>query len=139
MRVALVGCSKMKLDRPAPARELYTSAAFRMSLGYAVREVAPHGRVFILSALHGLLDTERVVAPYDFTMREVVDVGAWAEGVCAELADLVGPVELVIFAGRAYADPIGRVLAGRRGWSVVEPLRGLTQGPRLRFLARFGV
>jgi hypothetical protein len=50
MRIGLVGCVKGKRSRPAPARELYTSALF---LGRRAFVEATCERWFILSAKHG--------------------------------------------------------------------------------------
>ena len=47
----LVGCVKSKLDHPAPARDLYTSALFRKARAHAE---ATGGPWFVLSAEHGL-------------------------------------------------------------------------------------
>jgi hypothetical protein len=59
--VGLVACSRLKADRPAPARELYVSPLFRAARAYAERRHGP-GRWFILSAHHGLVDPDTVLA-----------------------------------------------------------------------------
>lgn len=60
--VFLVACVAKKLDRPAPARDLYISAWFRKARAYVERQ----GRQwFILSAKHGLIDPDDVISPYD--------------------------------------------------------------------------
>ena len=65
MRIGLVACSKTKLDRPAPARELYTSPLFRAASGYCERV---YDRWYVLSALHGLVHPDQVIEPYDVTL-----------------------------------------------------------------------
>lgn len=65
----VVPCGRNKLDRPAAARELYASSHFRFALRQV--ETAAHvegGQVRILSALHGLVDPDTVLEPYDVTM-----------------------------------------------------------------------
>ncbi len=71
----VVPCSGKKLDRGAPAREMYRGSMFRHTYDNAVRavhhdEAAGLGpaRVLILSALYGLIDPETVVEPYDQEM-----------------------------------------------------------------------
>ena len=71
----VVPCGAAKLDRPAPARELYTGTMFRHTWANAVRcaeldEAAGLGpaRVLILSAKYGLVDPEQILEPYDLRM-----------------------------------------------------------------------
>jgi hypothetical protein len=137
LTVALVGCGKQKLAVRATARELYTGALFRKALAYALT-LTP--RAYVLSALHGVVDLEQELDPYELSMAGVEDPDAWAVGATHDLARLLDqhrrgrePLRLVVLAGAAYADPM-KVAAERWGWGVEEPLRGLQQGPRLRWL-----
>lgn len=59
--VYLVACTKTKAAGPRAAKDLYTSPWFRKARRYV--ESRP-GCWFILSAEHGLLDPETVIAPY---------------------------------------------------------------------------
>ncbi|MGV7400402.1 DUF6884 domain-containing protein [Mycobacterium kansasii] len=65
-KLVVIACGADKLDRPAPARELYTSHHFRHALraahAYASRT---ESAVRILSAKHGLLALDTIVTPYD--------------------------------------------------------------------------
>ncbi|WP_223761749.1 DGQHR domain-containing protein DpdB [Corallococcus sp. AS-1-6] len=137
-RIALVGCGKAKLRHSAPARDLYTGNLFRAHLAEA-EAMTPH--VYVLSALHGLLPLDEKVAPYDVTLRGMLDEkrAAWGRQVVDALVRLypAGAVELIVYAGRAYAEPIQDALAAvpHEGWTLVEPLKGATQGARLRILA----
>lgn len=63
--VFLVACVAAKLDRPAPARDLYASPWFQKARAYVERQ---GGAWFILSAKHGLTAPETVIAPYDETL-----------------------------------------------------------------------
>src|SRR5262245_26887449 len=64
--VTLVGCAKEKqpVGWVGPARELYTSRQFSASMSLAAEFGHP---IRILSALHGVLELDRVVEPYDAT------------------------------------------------------------------------
>lgn len=137
VRVALVGCGKSKLAHPAPARELYVGPLFRAHLAEAEAS-APH--VYVVSALHGLLPLDEVVAPYDVTLSDmsVAERAAWGKRVMDALARLypAGSVELLVYAGQTYAKPLRDALADSSlPWRVLEPLEGETQGARLRILA----
>ena len=61
----LVGCVKGKRHQAAPARDLYTSTAWKYRRQYAEL----HGRPwFILSAKHGLLHPDTRIEPYDLAL-----------------------------------------------------------------------
>ena len=62
----LVACVSQKLDRRAPAAELYRSDWFRKALAYVEGTGA---RWFILSAAHGLVSPDQRLDPYDVTLR----------------------------------------------------------------------
>ena len=67
----VIPCSGAKLDQAAPARDLYTGSMFRHQLAAATDEAnAIGGTVLILSALHGLVSLDTVLAPYNTTMTD---------------------------------------------------------------------
>ncbi len=69
--VAFVSCVKLKVDHPAPARDLYMrSPWFRGARRYAERQAHSW---FILSAAHGLLDPDYEIAPYDLSINWMKD------------------------------------------------------------------
>lgn len=134
-RVYLVGCSAAKLDRPAQAQELYTSQLFRAARGYARERARLEGVPWaILSSVRGVVLPETIVAPYDCRL----EVGSGADVRRAYAYRVSAGIrprgwhrsELVILAGRAYTDPLRELFADLR---IVEPLRGLQVGERLRF------
>src|SRR5665647_769093 len=67
--VVLIACVSKKLDKKAKAKNLYISSLFKNSLAYAY-SLNPD-KIFILSALHHLLDLERVIEPYNVTLSNV--------------------------------------------------------------------
>ena len=87
----IIPCGKAKLDTAAPARDLYVGGMFRLALDTAEKEAAlDGGRVLILSALHGLLELDQVVEPYDVKMgdAEAVDAARITEqAVALDLLD----------------------------------------------------
>jgi hypothetical protein len=140
--IGLIGCSSQKLDRSAPARELYCSALFRKALAYADPLCE---RTYALSGALGLVELDTVIEPYDLRLG-VLERGPWGRRVAAELVARHGhEVEYLILAGREYAEPVATWLArpdkdrGERCRSVprdriLTPLDGMQIGQRLRWL-----
>lgn len=140
MRIGLVGCVKSKRASPAPARDLYTSALFRGARCFVERSC---DRWFILSALHGLLDPETVIEPYERTLTTAsrAERRRWAERVLAQLERVLGrDLSRYVFeahAGKAYLDELVCRLE-ERGGRVERPLDGLGLGRRLAFYKQHG-
>ena len=132
--VYLVGCGKTKRRSPSKARDLYTGNLFRACRAHAEAR-GSHWR--ILSGLHGVLDPERCIEPYDVEVpRREHDVSRWATQAAATLTNdcaLGGAFHVVCLAGEAYAAPLRDALE-RRGIAISCPLRGLAVGQRLRWL-----
>lgn len=77
----VVPCAAAKLDHKAPARDLYTSANFRHTLRGAeaeaaatARDLGTPARVVILSALHGIVELDTALDPYDVRMGDAASV-----------------------------------------------------------------
>ena len=68
--IGVVACSRLKGDRPLPARALYVSPLFRATRAYAERRYGPEGWL-ILSAQHGLVDPETVLTPHERSLRQL--------------------------------------------------------------------
>jgi len=130
----LVSCVSAKLDRPAPARDLYVSPLFRKARAYVEAQRTPW---FILSAEHGLLHPDTVTAPYERTLNTmgVAERRAWSRRVLSALEPLLSDVATVRFlAGERYREFVVPELEGR---VLVEvPLAGLTIGRQLQWYTR---
>lgn len=131
--VGLVGCASQKLQRPAPARELYVSQLFKKASVYAE---ATCDRWFVLSAKHGLVHPDTVIEPYDMRLgtndRTSPPIHAWAAGVRGQLAaELAGleDVTLVALAGEQY-----RTVLLNSVWRYEVPMKGLGIGQQLGWL-----
>lgn len=139
--VYLVACTKTKARGPCAAKDLYTSPWFRKARRYV--EARP-GRWFILSAEHGLLDPERVIAPYETTLKRMdrSQRVAWAQRVHRQLLVrrlLPGFLaKIVILAGLDYREHLEHwlTLGGRDQRGVEVPLRGLGLGRQLAWLTQ---
>lgn len=138
--VFLIGCGKTKRAEPSRARELYTGALFRKSLELAERA---GDATFIVSAQHGLLELDAVIAPYERTLTTArrAEREAWGAKVASALEDrLLGGVarpRVIMLAGAPYVEPVRAELARRpRFLPVVDMLSGMQIGERLSFLNR---
>lgn len=128
----LLGCVKSKRAEASAAKDLYTSALFREARAHAEAAGVPW---FILSAEHGLVHPDKMLAPYDRYLagesrsyRE-----AWGERVTSQLASALGSLGgrfLEIHAGSSYVDAL-RLPLDRAGARLRDPLHRLTLGQRL--------
>ncbi len=145
--VYFVGCGKSKLDQPALARELYTGQLFQKSLRLAEQMAEQNGgHVFILSAKHGLLDPEAVVAPYDVAISHLNPVQRrdWGIDVADTLAAYLNVDGDPGLAGREYAFLAGRLYIDALEFGLTEvlsycpniqtPMHGMGIGSRLQWL-----
>lgn len=133
--IYLVSCVAKKLPAPAPARDLYVSTWFRSARAYVE---ATGCRWFILSALHGLVRPDQIVAPYEKTLLKMraAEREHWARGVLDRLEPLIGVGSAVVmFAGARYREFLEPALRDR-GILVHVPMKGLPIGKQLQWLAR---
>ena len=141
MRIGLVGCVKSKLPLAAPAKDLYTSALFRGAQCSVERSC---DRWFVLSALHGLVEPDQVLDPYEQTLNTASrsERRAWAERVLHQVEATLGAGlsghTFEAHAGRNYL-AFGLVQGlESRGATVEQPLDGLGLGKRLSFYKETG-
>src|SRR5260221_6686791 len=102
MRIALVACAKSKLKVRSQAKDLYVSPLFSGLRMYAERNAH---RWYILSAKHGVLWPNKIIAPYDVTLNRMTKAERvqWASRVNRQLARLLPPRTMVILlAGLKY-------------------------------------
>ena len=125
--IILVACCGLKLDRPAPAADLYTSDLFRKSRAYAER----FGHAwYILSAKHGILSPDKVISPYDDTLRgkSARERASWNRMVLAQWGcGHRHPV--VILAGNDY-----RGWVGEAAGAFQTPMEGMRIGQQKAWL-----
>lgn len=68
MKIALIACCKKKKESQCRACEMYQSTLFKLSYKYA--EKTGCDEIYILSAKYGLLDKDKIIAPYDETLNK---------------------------------------------------------------------
>jgi hypothetical protein len=138
MLVGLISCSKAKTPYPAPARELYSpSGLFRGAL----KDLEGRADVsYVLSAKYGLLPLDRVIDPYDQTLKDATPTerAAWARSVAQALHARHGStfagITFEFHAGMAYRVSLEEMLRNAGG-TCTCPVQGLTMGERLAYYA----
>jgi hypothetical protein len=142
-QIVLIACVSKKGDRKARAKDLYKSSLFKSSLAYAYK-LNPD-KIFILSALHHLIDLDKEIEPYNVTLSNVpkikrkiglkilntIEKKNWGEKIIEQLSkqtDLQND-HFIILAGQEYIKPIIDNISHLR-----NPLKGLRQGERVKFL-----
>lgn len=122
----LIACSGSKLETHAKARDLYTGQAFRFAMEAADRANAD---VLILSALHGVVDPDAWLTPYNCTLSDMTtaDRAEWAQRTAAEL-EPHRHRQIIVLAGKHYAAAVENFP------NVTRPLEGLGIGEQLAAL-----
>lgn len=112
MKIALISCTKSKKDYACIASEMYSeSTTFKYSYKYA--ELIAD-KIYILSAKYGLLETNKVIEPYDLTLNNMKskEVTKWGYKVIEQMEkefDLIND-EFIILAGKIYyKELLGRI------------------------------
>jgi hypothetical protein len=133
-KIALISCCSKKNNIPCTAEQMYISPVFQKSLAYARMRNAD--QIFVLSALHGLLRLDDIIAPYDLTLKSMTvnQRQLWAGQVINELlveCDLNNDLFMVL-AGLSYREFLVP------NFNLVEvPLAGMRIGEQLQFLKNF--
>lgn len=129
--IVLISCVKTKLPTPAMAKDLYISKLFQKTYQYA-QLLNPHA-IYILSAKYGLLATERIIEPYELTLKKinVAERREWSKRVLDELSKLTDlkKDKFVFLCGESYREFL---LPQISNYEI--PMKGLKFGPQLRWL-----
>lgn len=136
--VGLVGCVKGKRQAPTRAADLYTSELFKKRRDHVTRRGL---NWFILSAQHGLVTPDEVLAPYDMALKDqsVSYQREWGRRVVTQLAILLGSLTGMTFeihAGSAYVQALQAPLTAE-GAGIATPLKGLAQGQQLAWYLHY--
>ena len=117
---AFIACSKTKKSYSCKARDLYQGALFKKALVFAERN---YKHVFILSANYGVVELDRVIAPYEKTLKNMTkgERQAWYNLVKIQMRKLTTP--FVFFTGELYHFP----------FNGYKPLTGLSLGRQLKW------
>jgi hypothetical protein len=104
--IILIGCVNQKRTTASPAKDLYTSELFAGRRRYAERSDVPW---VIASALHGIVEPDEVIGPYDVSLKESPRAQKlkWGRMVAEQLAERFGDLSgkvIEIHAGAAYCE-----------------------------------
>ena len=142
-KIVLISCVSSKNNSKARAKDLYISQLFKSSLAYSY-SLNPD-KIFILSALHHLLDLETEIEPYNVTLSNIpkskrkkglivlspaekIDWGKKVVEMLSERTDLQND-QFIILAGREYIKPIKPYIK-----KIDDRLHGLRQGERVKYM-----
>ena len=137
-KVILVGCGKKKKGGSHKAKDLYEGVLFRKTYDYA-KLIGDD--IYIISALYGLVNPERIIKNYNDTLhgREDSFVREWSMRVSLEIKKLYPEkegVEIFIFAGEIYRKYVLYILT-QMGYNIRNGFgeeKGFGIGKRLHFL-----
>lgn len=117
--LVIVPCGSRKTELPeSPAGELYVGG-YHQACRRAAEVLTTPERILILSALHGLLPLDRVIAPYELRMGQPGSISRLALRRQAEQLHLVDEPRVIVLAGAAYT------AAARQVWPhATAPLAG---------------
>jgi cytoplasmic iron level regulating protein YaaA (DUF328/UPF0246 family) len=135
IHVTLIACSATKLNHAAAAQHLYAGELFKKSKAFAETSGKPY---FILSALHGLVEPDRIIAPYNVTLKtkRKREREAWGNRVVKDIAwNVPAASTITLLAGSDYATQIEGPLKSK-GFTVIRPLEGLSIGQQLAALKK---
>ena len=135
-QIVLISCVSKKLLFSAKAKDLYKSTLFKLNLEYAYK-LKPH-TIYILSAEHGLLALEKVIAPYEKTLNKmpIAERRAWASRVIKQMKEkgiAIKQDKFTFLAGQKYRE----FLVSEMNKNNIEvPLEGLKIGEQLQRLKK---
>lgn len=132
-KIVLISCVSKKLSSKAKAGNLYTSVLFKLNLKFAKSFNTEH--IYILSAKHGLIDLDDIIAPYDLTLNNMKtnDIKAWSSRVLAQLKDKCDLQKdyFIFLAGEKYRKYLIPHIV-----SYDIPLQGKRIGEQLQYLKK---
>lgn len=125
--IVVIPCGGKKLDKPAPAHQLYIGPYFRACWEWA-NSIAYHNEVFILSAKYGLIKPDYCLRPYDLRMGDKHCVDADEVREDAEFFGILGE-KMIGLGGKDYIEIMRQV------WPEGKfPITGLSLGHSLSWL-----
>lgn len=125
--VIVVGCTKKKKEYRCKAEEMYSeSTLFNKTVFYIKTNYDTP--FVILSAKYGIISQETIISPYDTTITNCDD-----RFIRQNIRENLSRYNKIIaFCGSGYVNALRKALPTT---CIVEPLRGLGIGKRLKFLS----
>jgi hypothetical protein len=132
-KICLVACAKTKRENQGRAEDLYISPLFHKYRQFAREQC---GIWYILSAKYGLLEPDRIIEPYDKTLKLMADIERkqWALSVVQDLKSRSCRNDrIIILGGDYYRKHLVPLLSGD-GYEILVPLEGKSIGFQLQWL-----
>ncbi|MGC5000587.1 DUF6884 domain-containing protein [Streptomyces sp. DT195] len=107
--LVIIPCGSTKLDRKAPAGELYVGSYHRSCREAADALTADGGTILVLSALYGFVTLDQEIEPYDLRMGQPGSVTVEQLRRQAREMGVDGAQEVVVLAGETYTDAVLQV------------------------------
>jgi len=134
--IYLISCSSEKLDYKCAAEEMYDSALFKKSLTFARKQQKDDDYIKILSAKYYLTDLDKVIEPYDLTLKNfsVQQKKDWANKVYSQILDKYSLQydRFMFLAGNAYTEYLMSKFKYK-----TDVLEGMRIGERMAYLDKF--
>ena len=132
-KIVLISCVKKKRDGRHKAEDLYISPFFKKSMAYA--KANKPDKIFILSALHGLLPLGKRIDNYDLSLNnfKVNELRTWADRTIHQLgrvSDLEQDIFIFLAGDRYRKYLLPKIIHYK------IPMKGLGIGKQLRYLKR---
>lgn len=124
--IIIVGCSKRKKNYSCKAKEMYSeSPLFRKTITYIEKNY--ECGYSIISAKYGIISANQIIDPYDSFINNDI-----SELLIENIKNSIFPFKKVIaFCGSKYVKLIRKTCPEV---CIVEPLKGMGIGKRLKFL-----
>ena len=134
-KIVLLSCTKSKLEKPAPAKDMYSpSPMFQKTKVYG--EALKPDKMFILSAKYGLLPMDKQIEPYDLTLKNMKkdEKDQWGETVKGQMSEMgvnSQSDKFVFLTGADYMKPLESFIPAE---NIEKPMEGKRMGERLSWL-----
>ena len=113
MKIILISCVKGKNTNEMMAKLLYKGPLFKNSLCVAKKLQNDESKIFILSAKYYLVSLNKMIGPYDMTLKNFSDTKKkeWANKVISELKKVsnIETDEYIFLAGKEYINPFAEI------------------------------
>jgi hypothetical protein len=135
LKIALISCTKRKQTEECAASEMYlVSTLFSKAIKYINQK--NYDDWFILSAQHGLLDKNKIIKPYNLTLKTMKnwEIKEWSRDVFHSLIQME-ITKIDFYAGESYRKHLIPLLE-KHGVKYNVPLKGMGIGQQLQFYTR---
>ncbi len=99
--IVVISCGARKAATRQPAAMLYTGSHFKTAYRWA-RSVVPSRAIFILSAKYGLIESSKVIEPYDLRLGQLGSITPDAVREQAVDLSIANEHTVIVVGGQDY-------------------------------------